>query len=62
MEMKIKLPRKRKKAYIKEKGKPEYLGMRLCNEILYEEKPIKKHTRFPNYKVIDNKIVILFNW
>lgn len=60
--MKIKLPRKRKKAYTKAKGRTEYLGMRLCNEVLFEGKPIKKNTRFPQAKVIGNKIVILFNW
>ena len=33
---KVKLPRKRKKAYIKAKGRAEYFGLQICIEMLLE--------------------------
>ena len=46
---KIKLPRKRKKAYLNKFGKSNYIGIMLFNEILFEEIPKRKNTRFPEY-------------
>ena len=48
--MKIKLPRKRKKAFIDEYGKSEYHTRRLLNEECYEKRASKLYTKFPEYK------------
>jgi hypothetical protein len=46
--MKIKLPRKRKKACIKTIGRSNYHLARITAEVLMEEaKPIKDATKFP---------------
>lgn len=45
---KIKLPRKRKKAYINKFGKSNYLGLQLVNEVLNEGRS-KKNNKFPEY-------------
>ena len=45
---KVKLPRKRKKAYIKAKGKGEYLAMRLLIEMLLGEG--RGNNRFYSYR------------
>jgi len=59
----IKLPRKRKKAYIKAKGIIEYFGMTIANEPLYEDKPFKSSTKYPEYgKFYRGKPTIKFNW
>ena len=65
--MKIKLPRKRKKAYIKAKGSANYMGCVILSEILFEAAQTKKEKRkavkFPSYKILDNgKIIVLKNW
>lgn len=61
--MKIKLPRKRKKAYIKKYSRVDYVAMTIIAEILYEEKPIKKNTRYPEFKIGRYyKLIVLFNW
>lgn len=45
---KIKLPRKRKKNYIKKHGRSDYLLMVMSNEILFEDKPYRKDLKkFP---------------
>lgn len=43
VKMKNKLPRKRKKAFIKKLGQTNYIAMQVVNEILYEQegKPCK---------------------
>ena len=35
--MKVKLPRKRKKAYIKANGKSNYIALQILNELLIED-------------------------
>ena len=45
---KIKLPRKRKKAYLNKFGKSNYIGLQLINEVL-NEKRRKKNNKFPEY-------------
>lgn len=59
---KIKLPRKRKKAFIKAHGSTEYMAAQICNELKFEEEPIKKWTKFPEFSILRNKIIIHFNW
>lgn len=59
---KIKLPRKRKKAMIKAKGWMGYTSCQVMNEIMYEENPIKKWTKFPESKSYRNTYITLFNW
>jgi len=44
--MKIKLPRKRKKRYIKKPSPGDYLTFIIINEMLYEKNPLKCNTRF----------------
>ena len=45
---KVKLPRKRKKAYIKARGKSNYLGLQLLSEVLSEQGK-KNADRFYTY-------------
>lgn len=53
MANKIKLPRKRKKAYIKANGKSNYLGLQLVGELLADCG--KKHAnRFYSYREVKN--------
>lgn len=56
----IKLPRKRKKAYLLRFGKSNYLGIRLFNEILFEQTPKIKNTRFPEYN--KQTLKLIKNW
>lgn len=64
--MKIKLPRKRKKACIKSIGKADYLGCSILSEILLEraitDKQKNKAIKFPHYRVINGKIILQKNW
>lgn len=60
--MKIKLPRKRKKAYIKAHGFQEYVAATIIAEILYEENPVKKNTKYPELVWVKRKAVLLFYW
>ncbi len=61
MEKKIKLPRKRKKRYIKELGSLSYMSVRIVFEVLYEEdKTISR--RFENLSVVNNKIVVNYSY
>ncbi len=53
MSNKIKLPRKRKKAYIKAKGKSNYLGIQILGELL-SETGSKHADRFYSYRPIKN--------
>lgn len=46
--VKNKLPRKRKKAFIKAKIRTDYLAIRILNEIMFEEKA--EPCRFPKLK------------
>ena len=49
MELKIKLPRKRKKAFIKALGRGEYIAARILGDLLREDG--RKHAeRFYQYK------------
>lgn len=57
--MKIKLPRKRKKQYLKIHGAVNYLGMQMVNEIKYEDEPIKKNTQFPEFDTSSGTIKII---
>ena len=59
---KIKLPRKRKKAYIKKYGYGEYYATKIVSTLLYKRDPIKKNTRFPEFKIERRKLIVLFNW
>lgn len=52
--MKNKLPRKRKKAFIKSSGRENYLAFRIINEIDFEENG-KSDFRFPKYKFTEGK-------
>jgi len=82
--MQIKLPRKRKKAFLfhafhsqkkdpnltkqqnkkeaKVKAIQEYISATIINEILYEENPCKKNTRYPHFQTTGWKIKLLFYW
>lgn len=60
--MKIKLPRKRKKAFIKTRGRSDYYSATLINEVLYEENPVKKNTKYPEMIWIKRRAVTLFYW
>lgn len=51
---KIKLPRKRKKAYIKAKGKSNYLGLQIVGELLVAD-GIKHANRFYSYRPIKSE-------
>lgn len=48
---KSKLPRKRKKAYLKKFTKSDYLGLKLLNELFFEDKTLsnKSKNKFPEY-------------
>jgi hypothetical protein len=46
---KIKLPRKRKKAYIKAKSRSDYKTLRVVIEILFEE-DVKNTNKFYHYR------------
>jgi hypothetical protein len=58
---KIKLPRKRKKAYIKRFGAVSYFGVRITSEILAEEN-VKAANKFPKYKVVNGRFVVTGYW
>lgn len=61
--MKIKLPRKRKKAYKKAKGDSGYMSMQITNEFLYEETGDKKNARFPEFTIArTGKVTIKYYW
>lgn len=45
----IKLPRKRKKAYIKARGRNDYLTTTLINEVLVEEKEVRLEYNITRY-------------
>jgi hypothetical protein len=82
--MQIKLPRKRKKAFLshaflcqknspnltKQKNKKnakiiaeqEYIASTIINEILYEENPCKKNTKYPHIKIVGRKVITMFYW
>jgi len=62
--MKIKLPRRRKKAYIKAHSRYDYIMLKLTNEVLYDDLKIKSRTKFPEFKKSTpyRRIEILFNW
>jgi len=68
--MKPKLPRKRKKAYIKHHGRLAYYATQIVNEILLEENPCLRNTKFaefarhPNGQIVwkENNPVITFYW
>ena len=59
--MKNKLPRKRKKAYIKKHGSLGYMSMQIANEVMFEEKGTLQ--RFPEF-ILERtgEIKILFYW
>ena len=68
---KIKLPRKRKKAYIKARSGDDYFSMTLIGEVNYEDDPQKKYTKYPEFKTDANGIlqynrkrkpIVAFNW
>jgi hypothetical protein len=60
--MKIKLPRKRKKAYLKKHTYADYVANTIIAEILYEENPVNKNTKYPELVIIERKVVTLFYW
>jgi hypothetical protein len=45
---KVKLPRKRKKAYVKVLGRSEYRSMQITCEALYEDEPLRENAKFPS--------------
>jgi len=56
--MKNKLPRKRKKAFIKEEGKLSYIAAQVVNDILFEEKGYCDF-KFPKLKWEGRKLIII---
>jgi hypothetical protein len=56
--MKLDLPRKRKKACIKAIGKINYLGCKILNEILLEQKG-KKVISYPKVKKVNGINIII---
>ena len=52
--MKNKLPRKRKKAFIKNSSRGNYLAFQIINEIAFEENRYSDF-RFPKYKFIEGQ-------
>jgi hypothetical protein len=52
--MKNKLPRKRKKAFIKNSSRGNYMAFQIINEIALEENGFSDF-RFPKYKFIEGK-------
>ena len=52
--MKNKLPRKRKKAFIKNSSSGNYMAFRIINEIAFEENGFSDF-RFPKYKFIEGQ-------
>lgn len=55
----IKLPRRRKKKFIKEFGYQTYITQKIICEILYEENPVRENMSFYKYKVEGWKVLIL---
>jgi len=64
--LKIKLPRKRKKEYMKRHGRSDYFGVRILNEILLEEaktvKQARKAVKFPCLVDVNNRVILRFNY
>ena len=62
--MKIKLPRKRKKAYIKKHSRYDYIMMSITGEVLFEETGKKDCLKFPEFsaKPTRGKYKVLFYW
>ena len=52
---KIKLPRKRKKAYIKKFSDLGYISMQIANEVVGKN-------NFPETKLINGKVIHIKNW
>lgn len=59
--MKNKLPRKQKKAFIKEQGRGSYIVFQILNELDLEENGYSDF-RFPHYKHINGKNVMIGYW
>jgi len=62
---KVKLPRRRKKAYIKTNGRQNYYSNQIIGEILCEKDDTKKNRSFPQYGNpvwIGRRPNILFYW
>jgi hypothetical protein len=58
-----KLPRKRKKAFIKKHGQSEYWSMQILNDVLFESTKDKQMLKFPELKQMPNYTVKrLFYW
>lgn len=55
--MKNKLPRKRKKIFIKNHGRPNYMAFQIINEIVFEENG-RSDFKFPKYQHIDGENVM----
>jgi hypothetical protein len=61
--MKIKLPRKRKKRFIKAKSRYDYHMCCIANEVLFEEIPWRSRTKFPEFLNVPGKrLKVLFNY
>lgn len=61
----VKLPRKRKKAYIKKHGRTDYVAASIIGQVLCEEKDCRKNRGFPeigNPPMIKRKLNVLFYW
>jgi hypothetical protein len=59
--MKNKLPRKRKKAFIKEHGRGTYIAFQMVNEIVLEERGYSDF-KFPKYKYINSENQFIGFW
>lgn len=55
----IKLPRKRKKAFIKDNSDIDYLAQGIICEILWEEKPVRKNRSFYKYRTVGWKVYVV---
>lgn len=57
----MKLPRKRKKAFIKHSGRSNYIAFIIISEILFEEKGVDDN-RFPKYEHVNGENIQVGFW
>jgi hypothetical protein len=61
--MKIKLPRKRKKAFIKARGWGDYMAVTIINEILCEDENCNKNRSYYDLKIKNHfELIYLKKW
>lgn len=60
---KIKLPRRRKKAYIKTNGSLTYMSSQIVSEMMIQDGDTSQNWfKFPELKMVGRKCVTIFNW